>query len=82
MKDWAVYLAYPRPDTVPIERAIQLAELDFNRAADNCMMNGGCDGDYSGQMQGVDALQKEVKRLKKLKRQKAKEVCTHCGGAQ
>jgi hypothetical protein len=78
--DWIMYLPYPRPTTVPIDKAIELATFHFNRSMENCCANGGCDGDYSGQMRGVDDDEKEVKRLKRLKRAKVKQICTHCGG--
>ena len=78
--DWIRYLHYPRPQTVPIAKAIELATFHANWSAEQCAFNGGCDGDYSGQMRGVDDDWNEVKRLKRLKRAKVKEICIHCGG--
>jgi hypothetical protein len=76
MKDWAVYLEYPRPTTVKIDRAIELAELHLKITMNACFDNGGCDGDYSGQMRGVDDDEKEVKHLKAMKRRGVERVRT------
>ncbi len=77
---WKKFLPYKLPRTVPVDEAIRLAKLDFDLDMENCIASGGCDGDYSGQMRGVDEKEAEWKRLKKLKRQSVKNICTHCGG--
>lgn len=66
---WISFLPWPRPSSVPIDRAIELAKLEADMACESCSISGGYEpGGGGGQAREVEKDYAELKRLRDLKR--------------